>query len=186
MPPPASFLESSGRQLSSYPLFMNSVAPYLSERMEPHAFNTLYSLVNEFDMGQTNQTMPDRLSVDSHFHTPAGFAHSVARQSFDSSRSFNMRGIGEDGVRRANAAPSIDLNFNASSIQEDEEAARYTRYKDTDPSYNDDNDRDEDEEEDYLVANGVDDDNEASQCAVTHPPMPLEHPHQRWSERDTI
>ncbi|MED6203802.1 hypothetical protein PIB30_003094 [Stylosanthes scabra] len=120
----------TGRQLSSYPLFMNSVAPYLAERMEPHAFNTLYSLVNEFDMGQTNQTMPGHLSVDSHFHAPAGSAYSAARQYL---------------------------------ILEDEEAARYTRYKDTDRSNSDDNDRDE--EENYLVANGVDNDNETSQCA---------------------
>ncbi|MED6121826.1 hypothetical protein PIB30_033749 [Stylosanthes scabra] len=54
------------------------------------------------------------------------------QQSFDSSRSFNMRGIGKDGVRCANTAPGIDLNFNTSSIQEDEEAARYTRYRDSD------------------------------------------------------
>ncbi|MED6224314.1 hypothetical protein PIB30_082786 [Stylosanthes scabra] len=165
MPPPASFPVSSTRQLSSYPLFMNSVAPYLSEHTEPHAFNTLYGLVNEFDMAQTNHTIPGRLSIDSHFHALATSAHSAARQSFDSSHSFNMRGIGEDGVHRANTAPGIDLNFNASSIQEDEEAARYTCYRDSDRSNSDDNDMDEDEEEDYLVADGVDDDNEASQCA---------------------
>ncbi|MED6196124.1 hypothetical protein PIB30_044390 [Stylosanthes scabra] len=107
MPPPASFPESSGRQLSSYPQFMNSVAPYLAERMESQAFNTLYNLVNDFDMGQRNQTMSSRLSVDSHFHASAASAHSAARQSFDSSRSLNVRGIGDDGVRRANTAPGI-------------------------------------------------------------------------------
>ncbi|MED6139239.1 hypothetical protein PIB30_081921 [Stylosanthes scabra] len=165
MPPPASFPESSGRQLSSYPLFMNSVAPYLAEHMEPQEFNTLYGFVNEFDMTQTNETIPGRLSVDSHFHAPAASTHYATRQSFDSSRSFNMRGIGEDGIRRANTAPGIDLNFNASSIQEDEEAARYTRYRESDRSNNDDNDMDEDEKEDYLVTDGIDDNNEASECA---------------------
>ncbi|MED6108373.1 hypothetical protein PIB30_023289 [Stylosanthes scabra] len=139
MPPPSFFPESSVRQLSSYPLFMNSVAPYLSNHMDPHTFNTLYSMVNEFDMAQraraleenqldaqqTNHTILGRLSIDSHFNAPAASAH----------------------------------------FAEDEEAALYTRYKDTDQSNSDDNDRDEDEEEDYLVTDGVDDDNEASRCA---------------------
>ncbi|MED6205758.1 hypothetical protein PIB30_020727 [Stylosanthes scabra] len=142
---------------------MNSVAPFLAERMEPQAFNTLYSLVNDFDMGQRNQTMPGHLSVDSHFHASAASAHSADRQSFDSSRSLNERGIGDDGVRRANTAAGIDLNFNASSIQEDEEAARYTRYRDTNRLNT--NDGDEDEEEDYLVTDGGDVDTEASNCA---------------------
>ncbi|MED6211406.1 hypothetical protein PIB30_073414 [Stylosanthes scabra] len=117
-------------------------------------------------MGQRNQTMPGRLSVDSHFHAStasAASAHSAARQSFDSSRSLNIRGIGDDGVRRANTAARIDLNFNASSIQEDEEAARYTRYRDTN-RLNTDN-GDEDEEEDYLVTDGGGVDTEASNCA---------------------
>ncbi|MED6203899.1 hypothetical protein PIB30_003637 [Stylosanthes scabra] len=96
---------------------------------------------------------PGRLSIDSHFHAPAASVHSAARQSFDSSRSFNMRGIGKTVfVMRI---PHL----------EDEEAAHYTRYRETDQSNSDDNDRDEDEEEDYLIKNGVDDDNEASQCA---------------------
>ncbi|MED6138089.1 hypothetical protein PIB30_071033 [Stylosanthes scabra] len=105
MPPPASFPESSTQQLSSYPLFMHSVAPFLAEHMEPQQFNTLYGLVNRFDMAQANQTIPGRLSIDSHFHAPTASAHYAARQSFNSSRSFNMRGIGEDGVHRANTAP---------------------------------------------------------------------------------
>ncbi|MED6190049.1 hypothetical protein PIB30_101921, partial [Stylosanthes scabra] len=167
MPPPSSF---------PYPMFMNSVAPYLSDHMDPHAFNVLCSMANEFEMGQqakvteenqvdaqqTNQAIPGRLSLDSHFNAPVASGHLAARQSFDSSRSFNRRGIAEDGVRRANTARDIDLNFNASSIQEEEEAARYTRYMDTDGSNSDDNDMDEDEEEDYLVTDADDDDNEAS------------------------
>ncbi|MED6193937.1 hypothetical protein PIB30_023954 [Stylosanthes scabra] len=112
-------------------------------------------------MGQRNQTMPGRLSVDSHFHASAASANSAARQSFDSSRSLNVRGIGDDGVRRENTAAGIDLNFNASSIQEDEEAARYMRYRDTNRFNTDD----EDEEEDYLLTDGGDVDTEASNCA---------------------
>ncbi|MED6173799.1 hypothetical protein PIB30_063040 [Stylosanthes scabra] len=176
MPPPSSFPESSSRQFSSHPMFMNSVAPYLSDHMAPHAFNALCSMANEFEMAnqamlmeenqgdaqQTNQAIPGRLSVDSHFNAPVASGHSAARQSFDSSRSFNRRGIGEDGVRRANTAREIDLNFNASSIQEDEEAAHYMRYRDDDQSNSDDNDMDEDEEEDYLDTDADDDDNEAS------------------------
>ncbi|MED6112023.1 hypothetical protein PIB30_057820 [Stylosanthes scabra] len=114
-------------------------------------------------MGQHNHTMPGRLSVDSHFHTSAASAHSAARQSFDSSPSLNVRGIGDDGVRRTNTVPGFDLNFNASSIQDDEEAARYTRYRDTNHLNTDDGD--EDEEEDYLVTDGGDVDTEASNCA---------------------
>ncbi|MED6157548.1 hypothetical protein PIB30_024096 [Stylosanthes scabra] len=147
---------------------MYSMAPYLAERMEPQVFNAVYSLVNDYDMGQRNQTMPGRLSVDSHFHASAASAasaHSAARQSFDSSRSLNVRGIGDDGVRRANTAARIDLNFNASSIQEDEEAARYTRFRDTNRLNTDDGDEDEDEEEDYVVTDGGDVDTEASNCA---------------------
>ncbi|MED6215455.1 hypothetical protein PIB30_113843, partial [Stylosanthes scabra] len=82
--------------------------------MDPHAFNTLYSMVGEFDRAQRarateenqptaqhpDQIIPGRLSVDSHFNAPAASGHSAARQSFDSSRSFNRRGIGEDGVHR--------------------------------------------------------------------------------------
>ncbi|MED6175742.1 hypothetical protein PIB30_081191 [Stylosanthes scabra] len=119
---------------------------------------------NQVDVQQTNQAIRGHLSVDSHFNAPVASGHSAARQSFYSSRSFNRRGIGEDGVRRANTARNIDLNFNASSIQEDEEAARYTRHMDTDRSNSDDNDmdEDEDEEEDYLLMDADDDDNEAS------------------------
>ncbi|MED6144184.1 hypothetical protein PIB30_013070 [Stylosanthes scabra] len=122
-PQPSSFPESSGRQLSSYPQLMYNMAPYLAERMEAQVFNAVYSSVNDFDLGQRNQTMPGRLFVDSHFHASAASVastHSAARQSFDSSRSINVRGIGDDGVRRANTAAGIDLNFNTSSIQEDE------------------------------------------------------------------
>ncbi|MED6120246.1 hypothetical protein PIB30_019229 [Stylosanthes scabra] len=120
-PQPPPFPGSSSRQLSSYPQLMYSIAPYLAERMDPHTFNAVYSSVNDFDMGQRNQTVP------------AG----------------------------------IDLNFNASSIQEDEEAARYTRYRDTNPLNTDvgDVDEDEDEKEDYLVTDGGDVDTEASNCA---------------------
>ncbi|MED6132062.1 hypothetical protein PIB30_015635 [Stylosanthes scabra] len=168
-PQPPSFPESSGRQLSSYPQLMYSMAPYLAERMDPQVFNAVYSSVNDFDMGQHNQTMPGRLSVDSHFHASAASANSAARQSFDSSRSLNVRGIGDDGVRRANTAAGIDLNFNASSIQEDKEAARYMRYRDTNRLNTDDGDEDEDEdedeEEDYLLIDGGDVDTEASNCA---------------------
>ncbi|MED6137512.1 hypothetical protein PIB30_065648 [Stylosanthes scabra] len=142
------------------------MAPYLAERMDPQVFNAVYSSVNDFDMGQHNHTMPSRLSVDSHFHASAASAHSAARQSFDSSRSLNVRGIGDDSVRRANTVPSFDLNFNASSIQEDEEAARYTRYRDTNRLNTDDGDEDEDEDEqeDYLVTDRGDVDTEASNC----------------------
>ncbi|MED6152383.1 hypothetical protein PIB30_091544 [Stylosanthes scabra] len=164
MPPPGSF---------PYPMFMNNVAPYLSDHMDSHAFNALCIMANEFEMAQqvkvteenqvdvqqTNQDIPGRLSVDSHFNAPVASGHSATRQSFDSSRSFNMRGIGEDGVRRANTARDIDLNCNASSIQEDEEAARCTHHMDTDRSNNDDNDMDE--EKDYLLTDADDDDNEA-------------------------
>ncbi|MED6143908.1 hypothetical protein PIB30_010265 [Stylosanthes scabra] len=89
-------------------------------------------------MGLRNQTMPGRLSIDSHFHAStasAASAHSVARQSFDSSRSLNK----------------------------DEEAARYTRYRDTNRLNTDDGD--EDEDDDYLVTDGGDVDTEASNCA---------------------
>ncbi|MED6182489.1 hypothetical protein PIB30_028869 [Stylosanthes scabra] len=192
-PQPPSFPKSSGRQLSSYPQLMYSMAPYLAERMEPQVFNAVYSSVNHFEMGQRNQTMPGRLSVDSHFHASvasAASAHSVARQSFDSSRSLNVRGIGDDGVRRANTAAGIDLNFNASSIQEDEEAARYTRYRDTNRLNTDDGDEgedeDEDEEEDYLVTTGVMLTPRLRTAQVTNQPVPLQHPHQSWLERDTI
>ncbi|MED6107494.1 hypothetical protein PIB30_014591 [Stylosanthes scabra] len=142
------------------------MAPYLAERMDPQVFNAVFSSVNDFDMGQRNQTMPGRRSVDSHFHASAASAHSAARQSFDSSRSLNVRGIGDDGVRRANTAAGIDLNFNASSIQEDEEVARYTRYRDINRLNTDDadEDEDEDEEEDYLVTDGGDVDTGASNC----------------------
>ncbi|MED6107084.1 hypothetical protein PIB30_010805 [Stylosanthes scabra] len=111
--------------------------------------------------------MPGRLSVDSHFHASAASANSAARQSFDSSRSLNLRGIGDDGIRRENTAAGIDLNFNASSIQEDEEVARYMRYRDTNRLHTDDGDEDEDEdeEEDYLLTDGGDVDTEASNCA---------------------
>ncbi|MED6168069.1 hypothetical protein PIB30_008728 [Stylosanthes scabra] len=113
--------------------------------------------------------MPGHLSVDSHFHASAASANSAARQSFDSSRSLNVRGIGDDGVRRENTAAGIDLNFNASSIQEDEEAARYMRYWDTNRLNTDDGDEDEDEdeeeEEDYLLTDGGDVDTKASNCA---------------------
>ncbi|MED6153321.1 hypothetical protein PIB30_100724, partial [Stylosanthes scabra] len=177
MPPPSSFPESSAQQLSSYPLFMNTVAPFLSDHMDPHAFNTLYSMVGEFDRAQRarameenqpaaqhpDQTIPGRLSVDSHFNAPAASGHSAARQSFDSSRSFNRRGIGEDGVHRPGSVPHVDLNFNVSWSQEGEEAARYTRFRGTDQCNSNDNDMDEDEEEDYLVTDEVGDDNEASQ-----------------------
>ncbi|MED6135321.1 hypothetical protein PIB30_045368 [Stylosanthes scabra] len=162
VPPPSSFPESSAQQLSSYPLFMNTVAPFLSDHMDPHAFNTLYSMVGEFDRAQRarameenqpaaqhpDQTIPGRLSVDSHFNAPAASGHSAARQSFDSSRSFNRRGIGEDGVHRPGSVPHVDLNFNVSWSQEGDEAARYTRFRDTDQCNSNDNDMDEDEEED--------------------------------------
>ncbi|MED6171856.1 hypothetical protein PIB30_044718 [Stylosanthes scabra] len=159
-----------------YPTFMEGVAPYLSDNMDPLAFNVLCGMANEHEMAQqapvteknqveaqqTTQAIPGRLSVDSHFNAPVASGHSTARQSFDSSRSFNRRGIEEDGVRCANTALDIDLNFNASSIQEDEEAARYTRRMDTYRSNGDDTDmdEDEDEEEDYLVMDANDDDNE--------------------------
>ncbi|MED6173062.1 hypothetical protein PIB30_055758 [Stylosanthes scabra] len=52
VPPPSSFPESSAQQLSSYPPFMNTVAPFLSNHMDPHVFNTLYSMVGEFDRAQ--------------------------------------------------------------------------------------------------------------------------------------
>ncbi|MED6112194.1 hypothetical protein PIB30_059475 [Stylosanthes scabra] len=81
-----------------------------------------------------DQTIPGRLSVDSHFNAPAASGHSAARQSFDSSRSFNRRGIGEDGVHRLGSVPHVDLNFNVSWSQEGDEAARYTRFGDTDQS----------------------------------------------------
>ncbi|MED6225349.1 hypothetical protein PIB30_092858 [Stylosanthes scabra] len=111
---------------------MNTVAPFLSDHMDPHAFNTLYSMVGEFDRAQRarameenqpaaqhpDQTIPGRLSVDSHFNAPAASGHSAARQSFDSSRSFNRRGIGEDGVHRPGSVPHVDLNFNVSWSQE--------------------------------------------------------------------
>ncbi|MED6164797.1 hypothetical protein PIB30_093646 [Stylosanthes scabra] len=157
VPPPSSFPESSAQQLSSYPLFMNTVASFLSDHMDPHTFNTLYSMISEFDRAQRarameenqpaaqhpDQTIPGRLSVDSHFNAPAALGHSAARQSFDSSHSFNRRGIGD-------------------------EAARYTRFRDTDQCNSDDNDmdEDEDEEEDYLVTDEVGDDNEASRSAA--------------------
>ncbi|MED6136549.1 hypothetical protein PIB30_057033 [Stylosanthes scabra] len=148
--------------------------PQRSPTPDPHAFNALCGMANDHEMTQqakvteenqveaqqTNQAIPGRLSVDSHFNAPVASGHSAARQSFDSSRSFNRRGIVEDGVRRANTARDIDLNFNASSIQEDEEAARYTRRMDTYRSNSDDTDMDEDEEEDYLVMDADDDDNE--------------------------
>ncbi|MED6156045.1 hypothetical protein PIB30_010966 [Stylosanthes scabra] len=106
--------------------------------MDPHAFNTLYSMVGE--------------------------------QSFDSSRSFNRREIGEDGVHRPGSVPHVDLNFNVSWSQEGDEAARYTRFKDTDQCNSNDNDMDEDEDgdekEDYLVTDEVGDDNEASRSAA--------------------
>ncbi|MED6158931.1 hypothetical protein PIB30_037570 [Stylosanthes scabra] len=164
-PQPPSFPESSGRQLSSYPQLMYIMAPYLAERMDPQVFNAVYSSVNDFDMGQHNHTIPGRLSIDSHFHASAASAHSAARQSFDSSHSLNVRGIGDDDVRRANIVSGFDLNFNASSIQEDEEVARYTHYRDTNRLTTDDGDEDEDEDEDYLVTDGGDVDTEASNCA---------------------
>ncbi|MED6203126.1 hypothetical protein PIB30_112567, partial [Stylosanthes scabra] len=178
-PPPSSFPESSAQQLSSYPMFMNTVAPFLSDHMDPHAFKTLYSMVGEFDRAQRarateanqpaaqhpDQTMPGRLSVDSHFNASAASGHSAARQSFDSSRSFNRRGIGEDGVHRPGSVPHVDLNFNVSWSQEGEEAARYTQFRDTDQCNSNDNDMDEGEEEDYLVTDDVGDDDEASQRA---------------------
>ncbi|MED6173149.1 hypothetical protein PIB30_056548 [Stylosanthes scabra] len=153
---------------------MQGVAPYLPDHMDSHAFNALCGMANEHEMAQqakvteenqveaqqTNQAIPSCLSVDSHFNAPVASGHSAARQSFDSSRSFNRRGIGEDGVRRTNTARDIDLNFNASSIQEDEKAARYTRRMDTYRSNSDDTDMDEDEEEDYLVMDANDNDNE--------------------------
>ncbi|MED6141806.1 hypothetical protein PIB30_107158, partial [Stylosanthes scabra] len=132
--------------------------------MDPHAFNTLYSMVGEFDRAQRarameenqpalqhpDQTMPGRLSVNSHFNAPAASGHSAARQSFDSSRSFNRRGIGEDGVHRPGSVPHVELNFTASWSQEGDEAARYTHFRDTDQCNSNDNDMDEDEEKDYL------------------------------------
>ncbi|MED6123019.1 hypothetical protein PIB30_045361 [Stylosanthes scabra] len=159
---------------------MNTVAPFLSDHMDPHAFNTLYSMVGEFDRAQRarameenqpalqhpDQTMPGRLSVDSHFNAPAASGHSAARQSFDSSRSFNRRGIGEDGVHRPGSVPNVELNFTASWSQEGDEAARYTHFRDTDHCNSNDNDMDEDEEEDYLDTDEVGDDNEASQSAA--------------------
>ncbi|MED6146231.1 hypothetical protein PIB30_032609 [Stylosanthes scabra] len=180
VPPPSSFPESSAQQRSSYPMFMNTVAPFLSDHMDPHAFNTLYSMVGEFDRAQRarameenqpalqhpDQTMPGRLSVDSHFNAPAASGHSAARQSFDSSRSFNRRGIGGDGVHRPGSVPHVDLNFTASWSQEGDEAARYTHFRDTDQCNSNDNDMDEDEEEDYLDTDEVGDDNEASQSAA--------------------
>ncbi|MED6219519.1 hypothetical protein PIB30_036500 [Stylosanthes scabra] len=180
VPPSSSFPESSAQQLSSYPLFMNTVAPFLSDHMDPHAFNTLYSMVGEFDRARRarameenqhaaqhpDQTIPGRLSVDSHFNAPAASGHFAARQSFDSSRSFNRRGIGEDGVHCPGSVPHVDLNFNVSWSQEGDEAARYTRFRDTDQCNSNDNDMDEDEEDDYLVKDEVDDDNEASQSAA--------------------
>ncbi|MED6141439.1 hypothetical protein PIB30_103415 [Stylosanthes scabra] len=110
--------------------------------------------------------MPGRLSVDSHFNAPAALGNSAARQSFDSSRSFNRRGIGEDGVHRPGSVPHVNLNFTASWSQEGDEAARYTRFRDTDQCNSNDNDMDEDEEEDYLDTDEVGDDNEASQSAA--------------------
>ncbi|MED6225569.1 hypothetical protein PIB30_094860 [Stylosanthes scabra] len=168
VPQPSSFPESSSRQLSSYPQFMSSVVPWLSDHMNPQKFNALYSMVNEFDMAQRarameeaqldsqhpNHTILGCLSIDSQFNAPAASGHSAARQSFDSSCSFHRRGIGNDGVRRTVNARHINLNFNDSSIQEDEEASRFTHYKDVDQSNSNDNDRDEDEGEDYLVADG--------------------------------
>ncbi|MED6189750.1 hypothetical protein PIB30_099008 [Stylosanthes scabra] len=70
------------------------------------------------------------------------------------------RCISEDGVRRCINARHIDLNYNESSIQEEEEAARYIRYTEGARSNTDDIDRDVDEEEDYLVEDGNVDDNE--------------------------
>ncbi|MED6139020.1 hypothetical protein PIB30_079924 [Stylosanthes scabra] len=93
VPPPSSFPESSAQQLSSYPLFMNTVAPFLSDHMDPHAFNTLYSMV--------------------------------------------------DGVHRPGSVPHVDLNFNVSWSQEGDEAARYTRFRDTNQCNSNDNDMDE-------------------------------------------
>ncbi|MED6138291.1 hypothetical protein PIB30_072913, partial [Stylosanthes scabra] len=95
VPPPSSFPESSAQQLSSYPLFMNTVAPFLSDHMDPHAFNTLYSMVGEFDRAQRvrameenqpaaqhpDQTIPGRLSVDSHFNAPAASGHSACNSN---------------------------------------------------------------------------------------------------------
>ncbi|MED6172315.1 hypothetical protein PIB30_048921 [Stylosanthes scabra] len=51
--------------------------------------------------------------------------------------------------------------------QEDEEATRYTRYRDTNHLNTDDGDEgeDEDEEEDYLVTDRGDVDTEASNCS---------------------
>ncbi|MED6153648.1 hypothetical protein PIB30_104177 [Stylosanthes scabra] len=163
------------------------MAPYLAERMDPQVFNVVYSSINDFDMGQRNQTMPGRLSVDSHFHASAASANSVARQSFDSSRSLNVRGIGDDGVRCANTAAGIDLNFNASSIQEDEETARYMRYRDTNRLNTDDGDEDEDEdedeEEDYLLTDGGDVDTDASNCAGDASGYDLRTEHSRRSPK---
>ncbi|MED6139777.1 hypothetical protein PIB30_087139 [Stylosanthes scabra] len=179
IPQPCSLPGSSSRHMSSYPQFMHSVAPYLAEQMDPQSFNILYSMINDFDMSQQakameeaqmdlehhNQSRPGRLSIDSHFHAPAASGHSAARQSFDSSRSFYGRGIGEDGVHRNINARQIDLNNNDSSIQEDEEAARYTRYTKGSHSNTHDIDMDEDEEEDYLVEDGNPDDTEDLACA---------------------
>ncbi|MED6164160.1 hypothetical protein PIB30_086998 [Stylosanthes scabra] len=122
-----------------------------------------------------DQTIPGRLSVDSHFNAPAASGHSAARQSFDSSRSFNRRGIGEDGVHRPDNVPHVDLNFNVSWSQESNETARYTRFRDTDQCNSNDNDmdEDEDEEEDYLVTDEVGDDNEASR-STAGPSTPTE------------
>ncbi|MED6118287.1 hypothetical protein PIB30_001519 [Stylosanthes scabra] len=164
------------------------MAPYLAERMDPQVFNAVYSSVNDFDMGQRNQIMPGRLSVDSHFHASAASANSAARPSFDSSRSLNVRGIGDDGVRRENTKAGIDLNFNASSIQEDEEAAHYMRYRDTNRLNTDDGDEDEDEdeEEDYLLTDGVMLTPRLRTAQATHPAVPPQHPHQSLRENDTI
>ncbi|MED6211357.1 hypothetical protein PIB30_072956 [Stylosanthes scabra] len=121
---------------------------------------------NQPALQHPDQTMPGRLSVDSHFNAPTASGHSAARQPFDSSRSFNRRGIGEDGVHRPGSVSHVDLNFTASWSQKDDEAARYTRFRDTDQCNSNDNDMDEDEEEDYLDTDEVGDDNEASQSAA--------------------
>ncbi|MED6138705.1 hypothetical protein PIB30_076968 [Stylosanthes scabra] len=116
-----------------YPTFMHGVAPYLSDNMDPHAFNALCGMANEYEMAQqakvteenqveaqqTNQAIPGHLSVDSHSNAPVASGHSAARQSFDSSRSFNRRGIGEDGVRRANTASDASDSAAGSSTPKD-------------------------------------------------------------------